>query len=227
MKITFLGTGAADWPLVKPKDSAEFRHFSSALIDNCLLIDPGPQVIDALAEFQIDPGKIRYIINTHSHSDHFSKTSVQALTDNGARFYPLEDGESKTLGKYTVHAYKGNHGTCADTVHFIIHDGKNCIFYGLDGAWLLYDEIQAIKLHKPDIAILDGTVGEIDGDYRIFEHNNLQMVREMQKALSPYVGKFVISHLARTLHTDHSTLCQLMSKDNITVAFDGLSLLIE
>ena len=227
MKITFLGTGAADWPLEKPKGTAEFRRFSSALVDDSLLIDPGPQVMDALAEFQIDPGKIRYIINTHRHSDHFSKTSVQALADNGARFYPLENGESKTLGKYTVHAYKGNHGTCAETVHYIIHDGKNCIFYGLDGAWLLYDEIQAIKQYKPDIAILDGTVGEIDGDYRIFEHNNLQMVREMQKALSPYVGKFVISHLARTLHTDHSTLCKLMSKDNITVAFDGLSLLIE
>ena len=224
MKITFLGTGAADWPLEKPKDAVEFRRFSSALIDNCLLIDPGPQVMDALKELQIHPNQIRYIINTHSHSDHFSQVTVDALASLGAHFYPMVDGERISLGKYTVHAYKGNHGTCENTVHFIIRDDKNSIFYGLDGAWLLYDEIQAIKQFKPDLAILDATVGNIDGDYRIFEHNNLWMVREMQKALSPYVGKLIISHLALTLHANHKTLCEEMARHNIIAASDGLTI---
>ena len=224
MKITFLGTGAADWPPEKPQFLNEYRRFSSALIDNCLLIDPGPQVMDALRELQIDANQIQYIINTHAHSDHFSQATVAALTSMGARFCPLADGESQTLGKYTVHAYRGNHGTCESTVHFIIHDGKNCIFYGLDGAWLLYDEVQAIKQFKPDLAVLDATIGNIDGDYRIFEHNNLWMVCQMQKTLLPYVGRFVISHLALTLHTDHKTLCEEMSHHNIIVACDGLTL---
>lgn len=224
MKITFLGTGAADWPQQKPQNAAEFRRFSSALIDDCLLIDPGPQVIDALNELNIDITQIQYIINTHSHSDHFSRDTVDALTTLGAHFCPLADGESQTLGKYTVHAYKGNHGTCESTVHFIIRDDKNCIFYGLDGAWLLYDEVQAIKRFKPDLAVLDATVGFIDGDYRIFEHNNLWMVCQMQKTLSPYVGRFVISHLALTLHTDHKTLCEEMAPYKTIVAFDGLTL---
>ena len=224
MNITFLGTGAADWPLEKPQGMTDFRRFSSALIDNCLLIDPGPQVMDALKELKIDASQIQYIINTHNHSDHFSQVTVDALTSLGARLCPLADGECHTLGTYTVYAYKGNRGTCEGTVHFIIQDGENCIFYGLDGAWLLYDEVQAIKRFKPDLAVLDATVGNIDGDYRIFEHNNLRMVREMQKTLSPYVGRFVISHLALTLHTDHKTLCEEMSLDNIIVAYDGLTL---
>jgi len=49
MKITFLGTGAADWPLERPSEYTEFRRLSSALIDETLLIDPGPQVPAALA----------------------------------------------------------------------------------------------------------------------------------------------------------------------------------
>ncbi len=224
MKITFIGTGAADWPLEKPMDATEFRRLSSALIDDCLLIDPGPQVIAGLAELGKDHRRIRYIINTHPHSDHFSAGTLAALEAEGAKFYPLAHGDSVTLDKYTVHAYSGNHSTCPGTVHFIIRDVSSCIFYGLDGAWLLYDEVQAIQKFKPNLAVLEATVGNIPGDYRIFEHNNLSMVLEMQKTLAPYVGRFAISHMARTLHTDHETLCREMAPYNITVAFDGLCL---
>ena len=47
MRLTFLGTGAADWKPVPP-DCAEPRRFSSAIIDGKLLIDPGPDVPEAL-----------------------------------------------------------------------------------------------------------------------------------------------------------------------------------
>ena len=46
----------------------------------------------------------------------------------------------------------------------IITDGERTLFYGLDGAWLLYDEVQAIKEYKPDFAVFDATIGDIDGD---------------------------------------------------------------
>lgn len=224
MKITFLGTGAADWTVEKPRDPSEFRRFSSALIDDCLLIDPGPQILDALQELAISPNRILYIINTHKHSDHFSPVTVDALSSSGAHFCPMTAGETQFFGKYTIHAYRGNHGTCEETVHFLIHDGKSSIFYGLDGAWLLYEEVQAIKHFKPNIVVLDATIGNIDGDYRIFEHNNLSMVLEMKKTLSPYIGCFVISHLARSLHSDHKTLSEEMATHNIIVAYDGLTL---
>ena len=63
MKITFLGTGAADWPAEKTENLTEFRRFSSALIDDILLIDPGPQVSGALNEYGKKPENIKYIIN--------------------------------------------------------------------------------------------------------------------------------------------------------------------
>ena len=224
MKIMFLGTGAADWPLQKPDDYTEFRRLSSALIDDILLIDPGPQVLYALEDLGKSPEKIKYIINTHSHRDHFSQETCSHLESLGATFIPLSDGEVKRLGQYTVRAYKGNHATCTDTVHFIISDDTRTLFYGLDGAWLLYDEVQAIKKYKPDLAVLDATIGSIYGDYRIFEHNNLNMVLEMKKSLENYVERFCISHMARTLHTDQKTLNEQMKNHNIITAYDGLEI---
>lgn len=86
----------------------------------------------------------------------------------------------------------------------------------------MYEEAQAIINFKPDFAVFDATIGWQDGDYRIFEHNNLNMVLEVKKTLNQYIGKFCISHMARTLHTSHKTLAEDMKKHGVIVAFDGL-----
>ena len=44
MKLTFLGTGAADWDINQYDAMPEFRRFSSALVNDDLLIDPGPHI---------------------------------------------------------------------------------------------------------------------------------------------------------------------------------------
>ena len=49
MKITFLGTGASDWSPKKP-ETEEHRWLSQVLINNDLLIDPGPSVPDDVDE---------------------------------------------------------------------------------------------------------------------------------------------------------------------------------
>jgi adenosylcobinamide kinase/adenosylcobinamide-phosphate guanylyltransferase len=221
MKVTFIGTGAADWPLKRNGDMTEFRRLSSALIDDVMLIDPGPQVLEGLIELKKAPEKIKYIINTHSHGDHFSPETVEKLEALNARFIPLTAGEQVTLDKYTVIALQGNHSTAESIVHFIITDNERTLFYGLDGAWLLYGEYQAIKKYAPDFAVLDGTVGFGSGDFRIFEHNDLNMVLEMKETLKAHIKTFCISHMARTLHTDHRTLSEEMKKHDVIVAFDG------
>lgn len=227
MKILFLGTGAADWPRKKEAGMTEFRRLSSALIDDVLLIDPGPQVREALEELGRSPDRIKYIINTHKHSDHYSEETVKWLESFGAELIDVAAGEEMTIGRYTVWAYSGNHSTCDGTVHFIISDGESTVFYGLDGAWLMYDEVQGIMAHRPTLAVLDATIGFIDGDYRIFEHNNLNMVLEMKKTLSPYVGQFAISHMARTLHTAHEELAESMREHGVIAAYDGLELSVD
>ena len=220
MKITFLGTGAADWSIKLHKEVKGFRRNSSALIDDCLLIDPGPDVMDALESFGKDVSKIKYIINTHKHSDHYNVETISKLSS--ADFFEFEAGSEKQIGNYHIAAYSANHSTCKDAVHFIINDGEKKIFYGLDAAWLMYDEVAAIKEQGIDYAVLDATIGDVPGDYRIFEHNNLNMIKEMKDSLKEYVKRFCISHMARTLHDSHEELVENMRKFDIEVAFDGM-----
>lgn len=65
---------------------------------------------ESLNKFGVDVKKIHYVINTHTHSDHFNEAT-------------------------------------------------------LDSAWIMYDEVEEIIKHSPiDFAVLDGTIGFIEGD---------------------------------------------------------------
>ena len=77
--------------------------------------------------------------------------------------------------------------------------------------------------------MLDGTLGEELGDYRIFEHNNIRMICEMAETIRSggmlkENGKIVISHMARYAHKSHEELKAYMDKYNIEVAYDGMDM---
>ena len=105
MQIKFLGTGAADWPEKRTTETF-FRRLSSTLIDGVLLIHPGPCVPDALEEYGIND--IKYVLNTHRHSDHFNEDTLKMLVDNGAEFVEIPQGATIKVGKYKITALKGN-----------------------------------------------------------------------------------------------------------------------
>ena len=82
MRIRFLGTGAATaCPLpfcrcevckaARQNGGRDYRRRSSLLIDDELLIDMGPDFMSAAGAMDIDTTRIRYWLQTHSHSDHF------------------------------------------------------------------------------------------------------------------------------------------------------------
>ena len=82
MKITFLGTAAATaCPLVFCRcpvcrlawrtGGKDFRRRSSLLVGDDLLIDLGPDLMSAAFAFGADVSRIRFLLQTHSHSDHF------------------------------------------------------------------------------------------------------------------------------------------------------------
>ncbi len=226
MKLHFLGTGAADWDIAQPVRDINYRRFSSLLIDGRLLIDPGPCVFE-FAETYRYPflfEKIQTVINTHLHADHFCSDTLKKLESRGAVFVPFSAFDERQCGPYKITALPANHATSENPCCFVIESEGRRIFYGLDGAWLLYPAYRYLITLHFDLMIFDATIGDAEGDYRIFEHNNLRMVEEMKLTLGKCSGRFMISHMARTLHTSHAELADRMKKSGIEVAYDDLQL---
>ena len=259
MKLLCLGTGAADWTEKDRIPGAEWRHFTSTLVDDTLLIDPGPHIF----KFAAEAGRpdlfdnVTDVVVTHSHPDHFSPATVMALWKLKPRrliggfgcmqrlreynpffaatvdFTELHAFETTTAAGFEIDALPANHSTSIPTetsFHYILQKDRKTVFYGPDGAWLRKETWIAMrKWAHFDAMILECTVGDGEGDFRIFEHNNIRMVEEMVRtfrkfgALKPD-GKVYVDHMAKTLHTDHETLVKRLAPSGITPCFDGMEI---
>ena len=82
MKIKFLGTGASEGipdlfcrcavcEKARKEGKKERRTRAGVLIDEDFLIDFSPDFFSNVSRFKIDASKIKNILITHSHSDHF------------------------------------------------------------------------------------------------------------------------------------------------------------
>ena len=238
MHIKFLGTGAADWN--GPDEKGEYRRLTSTLIDGTTLIDVTPTVLD-----EIDPTQISAVLFTHSHRDHFSPEALNILAPcrvyaheswageirgAGLTVIPIRVGESVTVNGLTVLPMPSNHSTnrpYETTLHYLIEDGSRRILYATDGAWLLNEEHRLIGDRQLDAAVFDATIGDIcEGDWRIFEHNSLDMVRMMVKTMLK-TGRLkadapvFLTHFARTLHPAHAELSRQLQKP-LVACFDGM-----
>ena len=251
MKITFLGTGAADFsPLLeteyKNKLGLDQRRSSSILIEDQFLVDCGPHTLDSLRIQGLDASGITDLFVTHFHSDHYQHHLVQELASQTRRplriwhragaepepvehgvFCPVEPGQEIRTEGLTVKPLAANH------TQFPLHydfelDGCR-VFYGCDGAWLLYDTFYAMRGRHYHCMILDGTVGDYAGDFRLGEHNSIPMIRLMAATFrNEHVvaenGQIWLSHLARTLHKPHGETVALLKRDGLHAAYDGLTL---
>lgn len=103
MKITFLGTAAApSYPLAfcqcdfcrqaRQNGGKDFRKRPSLLINHDLLIDFGPDVVSASFMYHKSIADVRFILQTHSHYDHFDAFYLSTRTPEyqGINIPPLE-----------------------------------------------------------------------------------------------------------------------------------------
>ena len=240
MKLTFLGTGAADWN--GPDARGEYRRLTSTLIDGSLLIDVTHTVDDMIE----NPAAITDVLFTHSHDDHFDLDALRALapvcvyaheswageiTGEGLTVVPLRIGESVQAGGFTVTPMASHHSTGKDyetTLHYLIEKNGQTLLYATDGAWMLNRARRLIGALPLDAAVFDATIGDIvKGDYRVFEHNSLDMVRLMTATLRS-VGVLresapvFLTHMARTLHPDQKTL-EASLQPPFIACYDGMT----
>ncbi len=82
MKLTFLGTSAATaMPLpfcgcavcarARREGGKDIRGRASLAVDGAVLVDLGPDSVQACCRYGVDLTKIRVLLQTHAHSDHF------------------------------------------------------------------------------------------------------------------------------------------------------------
>ena len=98
MKIEFLGTGAADWKIEKRKEGEFWRRCSSVLINDELLIDPGPHIFDYAEKTGRSDifGGVKAMILTHSHSDHLNVATACRIHElTGAILYGYKTADYK------------------------------------------------------------------------------------------------------------------------------------
>jgi len=120
-----------------------------------------------------------------------------------------------------------NHADAMNPQHFIFELGERKLFYGCDGGWLLNATYNYMKKQAFDLMVLDCTVGDYVGDFRLGEHNSIPMIRLMLpsfKTTGITTEKTVIylSHIAPSLHAPHADTVRIAREIGCLVAYDGL-----
>ena len=113
---------------------------------------------------------------------------------------------------------------------YLIERNGRILFYGCDSAWLPTETWNFMRDKPINTLVLELTCGEIASyDWRIFEHNTPEMLEIMLKMFRKYNRfapdvKYYVSHMARTLHTDHPSLVKFLEPMGVTPAYDGLQI---
>jgi len=84
MEILFLGTGAADYnpdlrTVLKDRFDRTKRRSSSVLLDDEVLIDCGEFILDSIRIAGVDCARIKNVLISHSHSDHFNPAHLSKI----------------------------------------------------------------------------------------------------------------------------------------------------
>ena len=254
MKLTFLGTGAHDYSArlltdCKDKFDRDARRSSALMIGESLLIDCGDHILDELRIAGCDLGKITDVFNTHQHEDHFNAENLAAIAASAKRPLRLwvRDGAEITeiagvdviymtpFERYAVcdgvflTGMPANHNPKMNPQHFIIELGEKKMFYGCDGGWLLNETYNYLRKARFDLMVLDCTVGDYVGDFRLGEHNSMPMIRLMLPSftttkITTEESKIYLSHIAPSLHKPHAETEKIAEEMGCILAYDGLEI---
>lgn len=152
MIFQFLGTAAAtSVPLVfcncrlcqqaRIKKGKDIRKRSSAIINNEMLIDLGPDLCCQAHMYDIDLSKVKYLLQTHSHSDHF---------DGGHFITRWSDYATKNLTHLNIIC---SFGTCSDMNHWIKENEPTFDIY--DTRWQKDMKYDLHLIKNGDIKVID------------------------------------------------------------------------
>ena len=253
--LLFLGTCAADFSPrletdLKDVFDREIRRASCALLDGRYMIDCGPHAIRALAIAGKKGADVDDLFFTHLHSDHFRVDAVASLAaqkKTPLNVWVREDADFPQIPGVVLHrmtltkTYRvtetlsvtglpANHDQRAFPQWLLFEIGGKRLLYALDGAWFVNDAYNYLTGKTLNALVLDCTVGDYIGDYRLAEHNSIPMIRLMLPSLKTTAiiddaTTVYVSHLAQTLHRGFDETVRAAGND-FRVAYDGLEISI-
>ena len=249
-KLLFLGTGAADigYDIIPEKsfENKSFRRCSCAIVNGHIMLDCGPFAVNSLETAQIPLENVTDIVFTHLHSDHFYEKSVETIAlaksaplhlwaRSDAEFPPLKNCVvhkmdlvcEYEIGGAAISSVPANHR--AFPQHIILKTGGKKLLYATDGAWVMADALNHMKNANFDAVVIDATVGDYTGDYRVAEHNSIPMIRLMMPSfltngMISDKTKVILTHLAMPLHKSYEETANAVKDDGYIVAYDGLEI---
>ena len=213
MKITFLGTGAADWDWTNLPPGT--RKSSATLLGATCLLDAGPCILRGLADVHASPARVTDLLLTHTHRDHFNAAAIREIARAGRRrlrvwgppqacavleetqkageildLHPVLPGDGFRVGALDVTALPANHAVpnlAEQTLHYVFLGRGVRLLYALDGAWFCTKAhilLKRVLRGRPLSAIVwDATCGATFRDWRFAEHNDLRMIDNLRGAM--------------------------------------------
>ncbi len=202
MKIHYLGTAAAEgWPavfcqcepcrLARKKGGKNIRTRSSLLIGDDVLVDLPPDTYLHALRAGLELGKIRHLLLTHSHGDHFywpelfqraepyahlepgqtlhiwgNEKVGGILREEADKFGPCQihtvrPGDAFQAGKLSVTALRADHAKGEDALLYLISDGADRIFHAHDSGLYPEETWRALAGKKLNLVNFDCTFGPI------------------------------------------------------------------
>lgn len=254
-QLLFLGTCACDYsPRLatdcKDRFDCDARRASSLLMNGNFLIDCGPHCLDAMRIAKVDAGDVTDLLLTHLHSDHFNPDNVRALADacrkksgkplnvwvsEAAVLPELGDMSVRRMKKFERYAITetlfvtgvdANHDADFYPQHFVFEMGGKKLMYATDGAWMCNATYNHLRRAALDCFIVDATVGDYEGDFRMAEHNSIPMIRMMLPSMRTFGilkdgTRVILTHIAPSLHKSHAETAETVARDGMELAYDG------
>lgn len=199
MRIRIMGSGAAEgWPAVfcrcascrraRELGGKNVRSRSGALIDDDLKIDLPPDTYMQALRDGLELGRVRHILITHTHHDHFfpgelsmyvkpfahdpeelhvwgDQWVVEAIRNrvgswnSEERLHELKAFEPVEIEGTRVLPLKAAHFPERGCFNYVIERGGKTLLYGMDSAWFPEESWEAQRSFRFDVVILDCTHG--------------------------------------------------------------------